>query len=527
MNLTENSKVAIIISTYQRKELLKRSLESLFNSFDKITPHNIIVLDDGSDDGTDSPTQETCKQENLTWIRSNENRGLRRTLHQLLDHVYSYLNVDYICYCQDDIEYQKGWLDKCVARWEFFQGDYGFITGHDAPEHPVKRNLENGDLEKDTCRATHLFASTERWKEFGEIPDLTPGIAAPKPGHGSLVDWWLIGHPDGVFPESKSSLKNKGEKVLCIPGLIKHMAKEPTESTWYCKTFERERLIPNRIGIQIITRNRPEYLSTLLTSLRTQTIQEFDLFIVDNSDSPVSDNHQVKSLLERMSWEGHRVKYIRHPERDIGFLRNLALDMDNCEFGCRIDDDSVCEIDMLEKLLRVFSLKKNVGCVGPLVPFMHAEKQFKELPPKMCRMTKFFDVTDESIWFYNTDKEFVDADHIRSSMMYRNEVAKKIRHPEGFGRTGYREETVFSYRFKIHGYDNYYVPLAVCWHFAAPNGGGRDIDNPTETWFLNDQRMKELLSKEVDSMPDRNGMGPRARSPRPKGKKAGMKQGAC
>jgi len=28
-------------------------------------------------------------------------------------------------------------------------------------------------------------------------------------------------------------------------------------------------------------------------------------------------------------------------------------------------------------------------------------------------------------------------------------------------------------------------------------------------------------------MPDRNGMGPRARSPRPKGKKAGRKLGGC
>ena len=494
------TKVAVIISTYNRKELLKRSLDSLFNSFDKIKP-DVWVCDDGSTDGT---PDYLMGLDNITPLMNNENRGLRATLNKLLT-LAIHDGYDYISYSQDDIEYEKGWLDKCITGWSLNKHEIGFVTGHDAPEHPVKQELrmtfgpEKGKRKgylKDTCRATHLFASTERWKQFGEIPDLTPGIAAPKPGHGSLVDWWLIGHSEGKYPESTSSLKAKGEKVLCIPGLIKHIGAE--QSTWGIQTPERSRLIPNRIGIQIITRDRAQYLGLLLTSLRTQTIQNFDLNIVDNSTNPVTDQHYIRSLLERMQWEGHRVKYTQHPERDIGLLRNIALDMDDCEFGCRIDDDSICEPDMLEKLYKIFfGPFVNVGCVGPIVPFVHQEKQYKELPPKMCRMTKFYDITDESTWFYNTDKTHIECDHVRSSMMYRNEIAKKIRHPEGYGRTGYREETLFSLRFMIAGYQNYYVPNAVCWHLASPDGGGRDEADPQNTFFLNDQKMKEELSKEV------------------------------
>lgn len=525
------AKVAIIISTYNRKELLTRSLNSLFNSFDKIKP-SITIWDDGSTDGTYEYLTSLeakgliCRQPHSE--HKGENRGLRAVLNSLLD-LAMVIKTDYICYCQDDIEYEKGWLDKCVEKWEenhkfpkSFKGykfvKFGFITGHDAPEHPVKAKIGDKYYLKDTCRATHLFASTERWKEFGEIPDLTPGIAAPKPGHGSLVDWWLMGHPEGKFPESENSLKKRGEKVLCIPGLIKHIATEPDKSTWHNKTFERGKFIKDRIGIQIITRNRPEYLATLLCSLRTQTIQNFDIFIVDNSDIPIVESHQLKCLFERLSWEGHRVKIARHPARDIGFLRNIALDLDDCEFGCRIDDDSICDPEMLERLSKVFQagagVGNSVGCVGPMVPFIHQEKQFRPVPPKMCQVTKFFDLTDESIYFFNTDKEFIPCDHVRSSMMYRNEVAKKIRHPEGFGKTGYREETVFSYRFILHGYNNYYVPKAICWHFAAPSGGGRDEQDPQNTFFLNDQKMKELLSNEIQA------------TTQPKGiQRAGKKQG--
>jgi len=512
------TKVAIIISTYNRVELLKRTLTSLSKSFDKIKPEIIMIHDDYSKDRTGDLLQKFKKENedlNIQWYLAAQNLGLRHALDFLLRMAYEG-NPDYICYVQDDVEFEKGWLDKCVNLWESFDTltftddfpkketvvKFGFITGHDAPEHPVKMETDvmkelKGVLIKDSCRATHLFASTKRWKEFGEIPELTPGIAAPKPGQGSMVDWWLMGHPEGKFPESKASLKQKGEKVLCIPGLIKHIGND--ESTWGCYNFERQNLKSNRVGIQLITRNRPEYLGMLLTSLRNQTIQNWDLFIVDNSDTPVADTFYIKSLLTRLQWEGHRVQIVRHPERDIGLLRNIALDLDDCEFGCRIDDDSICESDYLERLLNVLKKEKKAGCVGGIVPFLHDEKQYRPLPKRFNILTKWYDLKDDSIWFYNTDKEYIPADHIRSTMMYRNEIAKKIRHPEAFGRTGFREETVFSYRFILHGYNNYYVPKAVCWHFAAPSGGGRDEQDFFNTTFNNDQKMKEVLDNEIRS----------------------------
>lgn len=487
-------KVAIIISTYNRKELLKRSLESLSNSIDKIIPE-IYIYDDGSTDGTGDWLMSLRIPMGV--VVDKKNRGLRHTLTRLLDNAY-FRNPDYICYCQDDIEYEKGWLDKCVEMWEAKElpNKIGFVTGHDAPEHRIIDGCKTGNYEftwKDTCRATHLFASTERWEEFGEIPDLTPGIAAPKPGHGSLVDWWLVGHPEDRYPHSKNSLKSKGEKVLCIPNLVKHIGSG--DSTWGVQTPERGRLIPNRIGIQIITKNRPDYLSVLLASLKNQTIKNWDLFILDNSDKPLTDSHLVMSILERLQFEGHRVIMGRSKEKDTGELRSAILDVDDCEYGCRIDDDSLVEPDYLELLFNTIKKDKKIGAVGGLVPALGREKTYVPTPPIINRVSKFWDVDEmSSLYFYNHHKP-IEACDLRSSFLFRNDIVKKIRPAICYGPTGYKEETDLVLRIGMSGYKIFLHPDAVCWHVMAPTGGTRG--NPVEDVKWNNtrkfkQRMEEF-----------------------------------
>jgi len=486
-------KVAIVISTFNRKELLKRSLESLFNSFDKIKPI-IFVWDDGSNDGTKDWLLEFGKdKEELLVVGKEDNIGLRGVMNGLLNIVYKG-NSDYIVYCQDDIEYQKGWLDKCVRIWERrdkYTKKLGFITGHDAPEHPVVVDKKEY-LWKNTCRATHLFASTKRWKEFGEIPDLTPGIPAPKPGHGSLVDWWLIGHSEDRYPHSKNSLKN-------IPGLIKHIGTK--DSTWGMMTPERQRLIPNRIGIQIITKNRPDYLSVLLTSLKVQTIKNWDLFILDNSDKPLTESHLVMSIIERLMFEGHRVIIGRSLEKDTGELRSAVLDVDNCEFGCRIDDDSLIEPDYLEKLFNTIKKDKKIGAVGGLVPILRNEKIYLPKPPIVNRVSEYWDVDEmSSLYFYN-HHEPIEACDLRSSFMFRNDIVKKLRPAICYGPTGYREETDIVLRIGMSGYKIFLHPDAVCWHIIALSGGTRGNQVEDVKWN-NTRKFKQRMEEFKNAHPD-------------------------
>jgi len=231
------TKVSVIITTFNRKSFMEKTLLSLLSSFKKIKP-DIFIFDDHSTDGTKEMLEPYLKKhKNIYYERFPANMGLRNAMNTSLFLVMG-MGYDYISYSQDDVLYRKGWLDECVEMWKIclMSGKFGFITGHEAPEHKTTSTYTHDNekiwLIKESCRATHLFASTERWKLFGEIPDLTPGIASPKPGQGSKVDWWLVGHPDGKYPESDNSLRKRGEKVLVLPGRIRHIATERFDSTW-------------------------------------------------------------------------------------------------------------------------------------------------------------------------------------------------------------------------------------------------------------------------------------------------------
>ncbi|MHA1880419.1 MAG: glycosyltransferase family 2 protein [Candidatus Heimdallarchaeota archaeon] len=253
----------------------------------------------------------------------------------------------------------------------------------------------------------------------------------------------------------------------------------------------------NRVGIQIVT-NRPDYLGVLLSSLLRQSFKKFDLIIVYNKCKPIEQNHMIKCLTHRFQLEGHRVYIIKAPDSlGVGALRNVALNHDDNEFGLRIDDDSWCEPDYIERLLDVFRRTKKTGAVGGIVPFMIMDKSYSPLPETVNEVTPSFEVFDDTTNFYNVVEDFVACDHLRSSFMYRNEDARKIKgFPTCYDKyAGFREETDFCLRLKFSGLQNYFVPKAVCWHLGAPTGGTREGWNRIGMrgkWRANDLFMSKM-----------------------------------
>jgi GT2 family glycosyltransferase len=184
----------------------------------------------------------------------------------------------------------------------------------------------------------------------------------------------------------------------------------------------------------------------------------------------------INCLLTRAQFEGHRIIKIRDDSPGIGRLRNIALKYDPNPVGLRIDDDTWCEPDYIEKLLKVL-IKENAGVVGGIVPYMIHEKIYAAPKVKYNECLRSFEVMDDSIFFYNTE-DYFEADHLRSSYMYFNENARNIWFPTDYDEyAGFREETDFCLRMKMKGYNNFIVPSAVNWHLASPEGGTRDSWN--------------------------------------------------
>lgn len=246
-----------------------------------------------------------------------------------------------------------------------------------------------------------------------------------------------------------------------------------------------------RVSLHVATKNRCGELYGLLTSIYFQTHKDWDLIIVDESESSAIANKYISDLINRMKFEGHGVKYIpNHLCKGISAARNLCLKADDWNDLCvRIDDDSICAVDYLEKLIETYkamSVHERVGAVGGIVPplgnpsvVMDSTKiemfnkiEFKEEEEKVF-------VGDDGGYQYFPNK-IIPSQHLRSSFLFDKAAALEI---GGFpedqgGLIGWREETKFSMNLIWAGYKLYTDTSAICWHEQAMSGGGRQFNYP-------------------------------------------------
>ena len=226
--------IDLFITTCGRQEMFKRSLESLLNSCDRNLYRLTIVVDGGYEKETDYILFKEA--DHVLW--HNKCLGLGPSINQALCHINN-LNIyfddnksNFICMCQDDIEYEKDWLNKLVKIYNLFSrtNKIGFVTGHEAPEHKTTGTIQFGKdalLLKPWIRATNMMTTTDYFLSMYPIPRIDPehGRERGKPndGLGSGVDWHFI-------RVSPNSVCKTGKINIVYPGLIKHIGYD--KSTW-------------------------------------------------------------------------------------------------------------------------------------------------------------------------------------------------------------------------------------------------------------------------------------------------------
>jgi glycosyltransferase involved in cell wall biosynthesis len=244
--------VDVFITTKGRPDLLRRSLESFLECTDE-SLYRLTVVQDGLDHGnaTGVVIQDFWTEIDHVLIHQ-ENLGLGPSINQALAHIqalnewfahpthgYRPLVTQFVCYCQDDLLYSKGWLERLISSFCCLEKAHniGFASGVECVEHAVKRDIGGGMVLKDWVRAAQLFARREYWMSMFPIPRLDPETgrvrAKPNDGMGSGVDWHFIrNHPNSVC--------RTGRNCLVIPGLVSHMGYD--RSTWLARELpESER----------------------------------------------------------------------------------------------------------------------------------------------------------------------------------------------------------------------------------------------------------------------------------------------
>ena len=97
--------ISVVIPSYNRKELLKRSINSVINQ--TIKPFEIIVVDDGSLDGT-----ETMIRRNYDFVKfiKQKNKGVSAARNSGI----KVSSGEWICFLDSDDEWEKDKLEKQI-----------------------------------------------------------------------------------------------------------------------------------------------------------------------------------------------------------------------------------------------------------------------------------------------------------------------------------------------------------------------------------------------------------------------------
>lgn len=239
-----------------------------------------------------------------------------------------------------------------------------------------------------------------------------------------------------------------------------------------------------KVTIHVCNKDRHSELALLLQSLRTQTYKEWDLCILDESQTPIEHCHFLMMLINRIKLEKHYVNIIRN-ENSMGvcYARNKIIENDyfNNNYTCRVDDDVILDSKYLDKLFSVIHVGYDIAsgitpvCGQPL--FKRQNKKVKPIINKK-EINSRGEITkhgDDCGYGY-IEEEIISAHEFRSCALIKKEIIDKIKYPTNLSPVGFREEAFFSFKAQSLGYKIGVHTGAIAWHLVAPSGGVRYPD---------------------------------------------------
>jgi len=144
--------ISVVIPTYNRIELLKRSIDSVINQ--TIKPFEIIIVDDGSNDGTEAMVKK--KYDSLKLIKQ-KNKGASAARNSGI----KASSGEWICFLDSDDEWKNNKLEKQItfvannSDYKFFHSNEIWIKNGKRINQKKKHKKYGGDIFKkclDMCR---------------------------------------------------------------------------------------------------------------------------------------------------------------------------------------------------------------------------------------------------------------------------------------------------------------------------------------------------------------------------------------
>ncbi len=125
MNQIDNKSVIVVIVTYNRRELLKKSITALLNqNYDNL---KILVVDNNSTDGTCEYIGDVVDDEKIIYINTGENLGGAYGFYFGIKNAIT-IGCDYIWLMDDDCIVNKNTLSNLLSFAKEKQDNFGYLS---------------------------------------------------------------------------------------------------------------------------------------------------------------------------------------------------------------------------------------------------------------------------------------------------------------------------------------------------------------------------------------------------------------
>ena len=215
-------------------------------------------------------------------------------------------------------------------------------------------------------------------------------------------------------------------------------------------------VIPNFNGIA--------FLDCVLASLEGQTLNNFEVILVDNgstdgSCSFVTANYPWVHLIEL--------------SENFGFCGavNAGIRAAKAPYVLLLNNDTEVKEDFVEEMLAAIRRHKNAFSCGARMVQYHDRDKLDDVGNYYCALGwSFARGRGKDIHAYETEDRIFSA--CAGAAIYRKKILEKIGYfdEEHFA---YLEDTDIGYRARIYGYENWYAPKAIVYHVGSGTSGSR------------------------------------------------------
>lgn len=219
------------------------------------------------------------------------------------------------------------------------------------------------------------------------------------------------------------------------------------------------------ISLVIPTLNRPEYLLSCINDLLNQTVKDFEILVIDQSDIEI--HNELVSKINDL-----RVKFIYLKERSASKARNLGIKNAAAEVILFLDDDIIINNrDFVKNHLKHYTNPATIGVSGAI---LNKENDFRQVRSRLSHSIDYGWLFFPINYAYPCKVGNAWAGNMSFRTKYTKEVGGM---DERYAKGAFREESDFCTRIVRRFGALEFDPQAYLVHIGATKGGLRTFSS--------------------------------------------------